>query len=94
MLKKLLMELKIAIFILVAGVTNVLAAPIYSQVAKVTLDVNNVSIEQVMDKIEQQTDFYFVFNQKQIDITRDVSIQVENKLITDILPEIICWNRC
>jgi TonB-linked SusC/RagA family outer membrane protein len=87
-LKKLLMELKIAFIIIVVSVTNVLAAPVYSQVAKVSLDVNNMSLEKVIDDIEKQTEFYFVFNQKQIDVNRDVTIQAENKLITDILPEL------
>jgi TonB-linked SusC/RagA family outer membrane protein len=41
-----------------------------------------------MDEIETQSEFYFVFNQKQIDVNRVVDIQVENELITDILPEL------
>jgi len=87
-LKKLIMELKIAFFIIVAGVSNVLANPGYSQVAKVSLDMENKSLEQVMDEIERQSEFYFIFNQKQIDVNRIVDIQVENELITDILPEL------
>ena len=64
------------------------ATPTYSQVAKVSLDMKNTSLEQVMDEIETQSEFYFIFNQKQIDVNRVVDIQVENKLITDILPEL------
>ena len=41
-----------------------------------------------MDEIERQSEFYFIFNQKQIDVNRVVDIQAENKLITDILPEL------
>ena len=85
-LKKLIMELKIAILFIVVGVSNVLATPTYSQVAKVSLDMKNRSLEQVMDEIENQSEFYFIFNQKQIDVNRVVDIQAENKLITDILP--------
>ena len=65
-----------------------LATPTYSQVAKVSLDMKNTSLEQVMDEIEKQSEFYFIFNQKQIDVNRVVDIQAENKLITDILPEL------
>ena len=85
-LKKLIMELKIAILLVVISVSNVLAIPTYSQVAKVSLDMKNTSLEQVMDEIETQSEFYFVFNQKQIDVNRVVDIKAENKLITDILP--------
>ena len=87
-LKKLIMELKIAFFIIVAGISNALATPGYSQVAKVSLNMENKSLEQVMDEIESQSEFYFIFNQKQIDVSRIVNIQEDNKLITDILPEL------
>jgi TonB-linked SusC/RagA family outer membrane protein len=87
-LKKLIMELKIALFLIVAGVSNLLASPTYSQVAKVSLDMKNTSIEKVLDEIEVQSEFYFMFNQKQIDVDRVVDIQVDNGLITDILPEL------
>jgi TonB-dependent starch-binding outer membrane protein SusC len=87
-LKKLIMELKIAILFIVVSVSSVFATTTYSQVAKVSLDMNNVRLEQVMDEIERQSEFYFIFNQKQIDIERVVNIQDENKLITDILPEL------
>lgn len=87
-LKKLIMELKIAFLIILISVSNIFATPSYSQMAKVTLDLKNTTIEQVMDKIESQSEFYFIFNQKQIDVNRVVDIQVENKLISDILPEL------
>ncbi|HUX56542.1 MAG TPA: TonB-dependent receptor [Bacteroidales bacterium] len=82
------MELKIVFFLIVVSVSNVLAIPAYSQVAKVSLDMENKSLEQVMDEIEKQSEFYFILNQKQIDVNRIVSIQDDNKLITDILPEL------
>ena len=87
-LKKLIMELKIAFLIILVNVSNVFANPAYSQVAKVSLDMQNKSLEQVMDEIERQSEFYFIFNQKQINVNRIVDIKSENKLITDILPEL------
>jgi len=87
-LKKLIMELKIAFFIIVVSVSNVLAIPTYSQVAKVSLDMENAKLENVLDEIELKSEFYFIFNQKQIDVNRIVDIQAENKLIADILPEL------
>jgi hypothetical protein len=77
-----------AFFIIIAGVSTVFAAPGYSQQAKVSLDMKDKNLEQVMDEIERQSEFYFIFNQKQIDVNRVVDIKVENKLISDILPEL------
>src|SRR5512133_1382443 len=87
-LKKLIMELKIAILITVVGISNAIATPSYSQVTKVSLDMKNTTLETVLDEIERQSEFYFIFNQKQIDVNRIVDVQADKKLITDILPEL------
>ena len=87
-LKKLIMELKIAILVILLSVTNVFGTHTYSQSAKVTLDMRNTTLEQVMDEIERQSEFYFIFNQKQIDVGRVVNIKTENRLIDEILPDI------
>ena len=87
-LKKLIMELKIAILIVVTCISNAIATPTYSQVAKVSLDMENSTLEKVMDEIERQSEFYFIFNQKQIDVNRVVDVKADNKLISDILPEL------
>jgi TonB-linked SusC/RagA family outer membrane protein len=87
-LKKLIMELKIAFLLIVVSVSNIFATPTYSQVAKVSLDMENKSLERVLDEIERQSEFYFVFNQKQIDVNRVINIKEDNKLIKDILPEL------
>ena len=84
-LKKLIMELKIAIIIIAFSVTTVFATESYSQAAKVSLDMSNTTLEEVMDEIERQSEFYFIFNQKQIDVNRSVSIKEEDKLINEIL---------
>jgi len=86
--KILIMEIKIVFFIIVVSVSNVLVTPAYSQVAKVTLDMENRSLGQIMDEIEKQSEFYFIFNQKQIDVHRIVDIKADHKLITEILPEL------
>ncbi|MCX6259144.1 MAG: carboxypeptidase-like regulatory domain-containing protein, partial [Bacteroidia bacterium] len=86
--KKLIMELKIAFLLVVVSVSRLFAEPSYSQIAKVSLSMENKSLEQVMDEIERQSEFYFIFNQKQINVYRIVSIQSENQLITAILPQL------
>lgn len=83
--KKLLMKLKIAVLIIFVTMTNIFASNSYSQVTKVTLDLENTTLEQVMDEIESQSEFYFILNQKQIDLDRVVNVQVKDKLIDEIL---------
>lgn len=82
------MELKIAIAILLIYVSNVFAIDSYSQTAKISLDLKNSSLENVMDEIEKQTEFYFIFNQQQIDVGKSVDIKVKNVLIDEVLNDL------
>ena len=50
--------------------------------------MKNKSLETVMDEIERQSEFYFIFNQKQIDVTRIVDISENNELIADVLKDL------
>lgn len=58
---------------------------IYSQDARLTLKLNNVSVEQILDEIEKQSECYFALSQKLVDINREVSISVDNKSINETL---------
>jgi TonB-linked SusC/RagA family outer membrane protein len=87
-LKKLIMELKIAFLIILVSASNIFAVPSYSQVKRVSLDAENRSLEQVIDEIERQSEFYFIFNQKQIDVNRVINVQKENSLIDDVLADL------
>lgn len=87
-LKKLTMKLKIIFAICVTCLANVFAEPSYSQSARISLDMENSKLEQVMDEIEKKSEFYFIFNQSEIDINRVVDIKADNQLITRILPKL------
>jgi TonB-linked SusC/RagA family outer membrane protein len=82
------MKLRIVLFIVLVNFSLFLASPSCAQTVRVSLDMENKTIEQVMDEIEKQSEFYFIFNQKQIDVNRIVTIQESNKPISEILPEL------
>lgn len=64
---------------------QVFAEDSYSQITKLTLDLNNVTIENVLNKIEEQSEFYFLCNKKLVDTDRKVNIQIKNENIDNIL---------
>jgi len=90
--QKLLLTMKITTVLLFCSMLSVLASPTYSQVTKISLNLNNSTIEQVLDKIEDQSEFYFLYNQKLVDLTRKVDIVAENKPIKEILDNIFNGN--
>ncbi|TKG95472.1 SusC/RagA family TonB-linked outer membrane protein [Puteibacter caeruleilacunae] len=87
-LRKLLKVMRISIFIVLVTVMQSLAIDSYSQQAKLSLRMKNVRLEQVMDEIENRSDFYFLFNQKLVDIDRTVNVDVKSKEINAILDQL------
>ncbi|MCE5346532.1 MAG: TonB-dependent receptor [Bacteroidales bacterium] len=80
--------MKITAVLLFCSMLNALASPTYSQITKISLNLNNSSIEDVLDNIEAQSEFYFLYNQKLVDVSRKVDIVAENKPIKDVLDDI------
>jgi iron complex outermembrane receptor protein len=67
-----------------------LLAPIglMAQDTKVTLNVKNTPISEVLKMIEAKSEYHFAYNNKLIDVTRKVDIVVSNEPISGILKKI------
>jgi len=83
--RKFFLSMKITILLLLTCVMNSIANNSYSQTSKVTLNLKNARVEEVLNEIEKKSDFYFLLNQKKVDINRRVNIVVENTPIKDVL---------
>jgi len=64
---------------------HLLADNSYSQNARLSIDLQQVTIDQVLSEIENKSEFYFLYNNKLIDVTRIVNIKAENQPIKNIL---------
>lgn len=74
-----------ALFLLFITAFNVFANDSYSQNTKVNLDMKDVTVAKVLSAIEEQSEFYFLFNARLIDVNRNISVKAENAKISDIL---------
>jgi TonB-linked SusC/RagA family outer membrane protein len=83
--RKILLTMKLTTILLVTGFINVLASNTYSQSTKVSIKLKNSTVEQVLNEIEKNSDYYFLFNQKLVDVNRKVNVNVSNKPIKDVL---------
>ena len=72
-------------FLLLFSVIQVMGGNSYSQNARLSLNLKDVSIEDILDEIENQSEFFFLFNQKLVNVDRKVDINVKNERIKDIL---------
>jgi len=85
---KFFLTMKISAFFLFFSLVNVIAAPGYSQATKISLDIKDATIEDVLSKIEDVSEFYFLYNQKLVDVSRKVSIEANQDPIAEILKDI------
>jgi len=77
--------MRIAIFLLLVGFLQTQATDSYSQNTKLSISVSNTELVKVLDKIENQSEFYFLYNEKLIDATRKVSIEAKEEGIETVL---------
>lgn len=93
LLTKINRVMKITALLIVFGIVNVMASNSYSQKARISLNMNDASLEMVLDEIENQSEFYFLFNQKLIDSNRKVRVNAENQKIETILNELFVGTK-
>lgn len=77
--------MRIGLFLLFVLVAQLHAESLYSQNTVINLKLENATVEQVIDKIEKETDFSFLFTDKSVDIDWKVSVDARNKNINELL---------
>ena len=71
--------MKLSVIMLFICVGLAYASDSYSQNVLLNIDVNNKSVQEVLDEIEKQSDFHFFYNNKQVNTSRIVSNKKVNK---------------
>jgi len=82
---KIFLIMRITAFLLLFSAGQVMGVNSYSQNTRLSLNLKDVTVENVLDEIENQSEFFFLFNQKLVNVDRKVDIDVKNKRIKDIL---------
>jgi TonB-linked SusC/RagA family outer membrane protein len=84
---KILRKMKITIFLLLTIILSGSAAESYSQSAKLTLDLKNSTIREILNNIEYQSEFRFFYSGS-VDVERQTSISLKDEKISDVLDEL------
>ncbi|NMH86898.1 SusC/RagA family TonB-linked outer membrane protein [Flavivirga algicola] len=79
------LKMKLTLFLLVCSLFQLSANNSYSQNTKLTLDMNEVTVNDVIREIESLSKFKFLYNRREIDLNRVVSVKVKKKRISKIL---------
>lgn len=85
---KMIKIMRFTIFILFLSLSQTFAVNTYSQQAKLSLDMRNARLEDVLDRIEKNSEFFFMYNKNMINVDRKVDIRVEEKNVNEVLNKI------
>lgn len=81
------LKLKLTTLLILVAMFNI-RGNTYAQKTKVTLELNNSTIEKVLETIEQKTDFRFIYKLNDIDLDRTISITVKDQPINVVLDKL------
>ncbi len=60
----------------------------YAQTTKVTIRVTDKTVQEIISIIEKRTQMIFFYNDNDVDLTRKVSIDAQEKNLTQVLDEL------
>lgn len=87
--QKILKKMKLTLIVVLISTVQIMAVNAFSQSSKFTLSKGNSSIEDVLKLIEDQSDYYFLYNGKLVDVQKKINIKVENQSIEKTLDELL-----
>lgn len=59
-----------------------------SQNAKISILANGLSVQKVISEIEKQTDYLFVYDKNDVNVSRKVSLSANNESVSEVLNRI------
>lgn len=87
-LVKLFSIMRLTLIICVISTLSV-TANTYAQKMKITLNLNNVTLEQAFEEIKKESEFSFWYSNDEVDTKQKVSISVKNENIHQVLSKLL-----
>lgn len=92
-MRKVLFRLRFVLLFIAVSTMQAFAAVTYSQSTRLTLNMENATVEEVLLTIEKESQFYFTYNVKEIDTKSKVSIHAKEVQVDAILKQIFKNNE-
>jgi len=87
-----LLKMKLLTFMLFVAFASASASS-YSQATKFSMNLKDVSISDVFQKIEEQSEFVILFNEKTLNVNRKVDVEVTDETVDKILDQIFAGDK-
>ena len=80
--------MKLITLFIVIGISMTYAGNSYAQVTTLSLKANDKTVREVLNEIEKNSEYVFLYNRDTLDTTRKVSISAEEETIIEILDKL------
>ena len=77
--------MKMIVLFLFVFISGVFAGNANSQETKVSISKNNKPIREILGEIERQTDYLFVYSEKEVDVNQRKTVNVSQQRVADVL---------
>jgi len=84
MAQKILLAMRLTLFLMVLSVFTAYSSS-YAQKTKLNLNIKNSQVKDVLNEIENQSEFFFMYDNKQVDVERKVNLEVNSMNINQVL---------
>lgn len=91
--RKKLIIMRNALIILMISTFQVLATGSYSQTTRLSLEMEGATIKEVLSKIEDESEFYFLYNSKLLNVEKKVNVSIKNKKVETVLNKLFDTNE-
>lgn len=85
--QKILLIMRLTLFLMILSVFSAFSSS-YAQKTKLSLKVQNSQVKEVLNEIENQSDFFFMYDNKQIDVERRVNLEINSLNIDQALQKL------
>jgi len=86
--KRTIRIMRLSAFLIMLTICQLWATETYSQMTRLTLNLENTKISDALLIIEDESEFYFLYSPKLIDVEKTVTLSADNETIADILGEL------
>lgn len=92
-MRKILCVARFVLLFIAIGTLQAIAAVTYSQSTKLTLNLENATVKEVLSAIEKESQFYFTYNVKEINVKNRVSVNAKEQQVEVVLGQIFKNNN-
>lgn len=85
--QKILLTMRLTLFLMVLSVFTAYSSS-YAQKTKLNLNAKNMQVKEVLNEIENQSEFFFMYDNKQVDVERKVSLEASSVNIDQVLQKV------